>query len=51
MYKAVCLFDLDKTLLNDEKQVPPENVTALKSAEANHVLPECCYWPQLLRTR
>lgn len=39
MYKAVVFFDLDKTLLNDEKQVPPENVAALKALEANHVLP------------
>ena len=39
MYKAVVFFDLDKTLLNDEKQVPPENVAALKVLEANHVLP------------
>ena len=35
MYKAVVFFDLDKTLLNDEKQVPPENVAALKALEAN----------------
>ncbi|KLI75472.1 MULTISPECIES: Cof-type HAD-IIB family hydrolase [Lacticaseibacillus] len=39
MYKAVVFFDLDQTLLNDEKQVPPENVKALKALEANDVLP------------
>lgn len=39
MYKAVVFFDLDQTLLNDDKQVPPENVAALKALEANQILP------------
>lgn len=38
-YKAVALFDLDKTLLNPAKQIPEENVAALKALNANHVLP------------
>lgn len=37
-YKAVALFDLDKTLLNPEKQIPPENLAALKALKDNHVL-------------
>lgn len=39
MYKAVALFDLDLTLLNDEKQIPPENVAALHQLRENNVLP------------
>lgn len=39
MYKAVVFFDLDQTLLNDDKQVPPENVAALKALEANGFCP------------
>ena len=38
-YQAVALFDLDKTLLNDQKQIPAENIAALKALTANHVLP------------
>ncbi len=38
-YKAVALFDLDKTLLNSEKQIPEENLAALEALNANHVLP------------
>lgn len=37
-YRAVALFDLDKTLLNPQKQIPPENLAALKALKANHVL-------------
>ncbi|MGY0396178.1 HAD family hydrolase [Lacticaseibacillus paracasei] len=33
MYKAVVFFDLDQTLLNDDEQVPPENVAALKALQ------------------
>ncbi|MFD1486077.1 Cof-type HAD-IIB family hydrolase [Lacticaseibacillus baoqingensis] len=39
MVKAVALFDLDKTLLNDDKVIPPENVAALHALRANGVLP------------
>lgn len=39
MYKAITLFDLDETLLNDNKQIPPENIAALQQLEANNVLP------------
>lgn len=38
-YKAVALFDLDKTLLNPQKQIPEENIAALEALNANHVLP------------
>lgn len=38
-YKAVALFDLDKTLLNPEKQIPQGNLDALQALNANHVLP------------
>ncbi|WP_390405639.1 Cof-type HAD-IIB family hydrolase [Lacticaseibacillus jixiensis] len=38
-YKAVALFDLDKTLLNPDKQIPQENIAALAALNANHVLP------------
>ena len=31
MTKAVCFFDLDGTLLNQEKQVPAENLAAIKA--------------------
>ncbi|WP_461214689.1 Cof-type HAD-IIB family hydrolase [Lacticaseibacillus sp. GG6-2] len=37
-YKAVALFDLDKTLLNPQKQIPEENLAALEALNANHVL-------------
>jgi Cof subfamily protein (haloacid dehalogenase superfamily) len=37
-YQAVALFDLDKTLLNPEKQIPPENLAALKALRDNRVL-------------
>ncbi|MCI1986776.1 MAG: Cof-type HAD-IIB family hydrolase [Lactobacillus sp.] len=39
MYRAVALFDLDKTLLNDEKNIPEENLAALAALRAGGVLP------------
>lgn len=39
MVKAIALFDLDMTLLNDDKQIAPENVAALHALRANDVLP------------
>lgn len=42
MTKAVCFFDLDGTLLNKEKQVPAENLAAIKAMQANDVLPVLC---------
>lgn len=42
MTKAVCFFDLDGTLLNQEKQVPAENLDAIKRMQENDVLPVLC---------
>lgn len=42
MTKAVCFFDLDGTLLNKDKQVPKENLDAIKRMQANDVLPVIC---------
>lgn len=39
MFKAITLFDLDMTLLNQEKKIAPENVAALHALRANNVLP------------
>lgn len=42
MTKAVCFFDLDDTLLNKDKQVPAENLDAIKRMQAHDVLPVIC---------
>ncbi|MCG4281476.1 Cof-type HAD-IIB family hydrolase [Lacticaseibacillus saniviri] len=39
MYKAATFFDLDGTLFDNDKQVPPENRQALAELKANNVLP------------
>lgn len=39
MYQAITVFDLDSTLLNAAKVIPPENLAALTALRANHVLP------------
>lgn len=39
MYKAVTVFDLDNTLLNDDKDIFPENITALTQLRQNNILP------------
>ncbi|ERL66077.1 Cof-type HAD-IIB family hydrolase [Schleiferilactobacillus shenzhenensis] len=38
-YRALTAFDLDNTLLNDEKKIPAETVAALQRLRANGVLP------------
>ncbi|WP_225047624.1 Cof-type HAD-IIB family hydrolase [Lacticaseibacillus kribbianus] len=48
MTQALVFFDLDYTLLNDAKQVPPENLAAIRALVANDCLPILCtgknYW-------
>ncbi|CAM3112179.1 Cof-type HAD-IIB family hydrolase [Lactiplantibacillus plajomi] len=39
MYQAVVFFDLDGTLMRDDKTVAPSSVAAIKQLKANHVLP------------
>jgi len=39
MYKAATFFDLDGTLFDNDKQVPPENRQAIAELKANNVLP------------
>ncbi|KRN28987.1 HAD superfamily hydrolase [Lactobacillus selangorensis] len=39
MYQGIVFFDLDGTLLNDEKQVPQENLAALAQLQKNNILP------------
>jgi len=39
MYQAIVAFDLDATLLNQDKQIDSENQRALQALRTNHVLP------------
>lgn len=39
MYQAVVFFDLDGTLMLDDKTVAPSSVAAIQQLKANHVLP------------
>lgn len=39
MYRAMAAFDLDRTLLNDEKKIPNENLKVLKQLRQNNILP------------
>ena len=39
MIQAVVFFDLDGTLMQDDKTVAPSSVTAIHQLKANHVLP------------
>ncbi|BDZ29556.1 Cof-type HAD-IIB family hydrolase [Lactiplantibacillus sp. WILCCON 0030] len=39
MYQAVVFFDLDGTLMRDDKTVAPSSVAAIKQLKANQVLP------------
>lgn len=39
MYQAVVFFDLDGTLMRDDKTVAPSSVAAVQQLKANHVLP------------
>ncbi|RRK10505.1 Cof-type HAD-IIB family hydrolase [Lactiplantibacillus garii] len=39
MYQAVVFFDLDGTLMRDDKTVAPSSVAAIQQLKANHVLP------------
>ncbi|MFD1430426.1 Cof-type HAD-IIB family hydrolase [Lacticaseibacillus mingshuiensis] len=50
MTKAIVFFDLDLTLLNDDKQVPPENLAAIKALQANDCLPVICTGRNLWET-
>ncbi|WP_179393828.1 Cof-type HAD-IIB family hydrolase [Lacticaseibacillus absianus] len=42
MTQALVFFDLDLTLLNDAKQIPPENLAAIQQLQANDCLPVIC---------
>lgn len=46
--KAVCFFDLDGTLLNDEAKIVPEITEAMQQLKANQVLPVICTGRSLL---
>lgn len=39
MYQAVVFFDLDGTLMRDDKSVAPSSVAAIHQLKTNHVLP------------
>ncbi|EQM54664.1 HAD family hydrolase [Lactiplantibacillus plantarum EGD-AQ4] len=39
MYQAVVFFDLDGTLMRDDKTVAPSSVQAIQQLKANHILP------------
>ncbi|WP_249126405.1 HAD hydrolase family protein, partial [Lactiplantibacillus plantarum] len=39
MYQAVVFFDLDGTLMQDDKTVAASSVRAIQQLRANHVLP------------